>query len=409
MGQAEAAVPGYRALLAAPGRIAFVLPGALGRLPLAMRGLGCVLLVQAATGSYAIAGTIGAVQTVVGAVAGPRLGRLADRRSHRLVLGLTLAGQILATAALIALAATGAAVPPLALAAALLGASAMPFSSVSRAIWSARLGRGPALERAFAVESVLDQLAFIAGPFLVILLAVEVEPAAGLLLALLMTIAATVGFARLPSLGAAEHGPTGRHPPVIRLRGMQVLVAAFVGMGIHYGAIEVGLVAFAAEQGSPGAASVLVALLAGGALIGALAYGARTWQASVTRRAVVAVAWFCLASVPIAVSPGIAWSAVAILVAGAAIAPGEIACFTLVERLVAEGARAEGFAWLLAAISAGAALGVGLAGLAIDAAGARAGLLVAVAGAGLALACLLLGASALRRPAAEAEPAPSPA
>ncbi|MBA2277627.1 MAG: MFS transporter, partial [Chloroflexia bacterium] len=54
--------------------------------------------------------------------------------------------------------------------------------------------------------------------------------------------------------------------------------------------------------------------------------------------------------------------------------------------------------WIIAAIAAGAALGVMLAGLAIDDSGARAGLLVAVGGGGIAVASLVLGAPALRHP-----------
>ena len=403
MQEQQEPVPGYRSLLGAPGRVAFIVPGAVGRLPLAMRGLGCVLLVQGYTGSYGLAGTIGAVQTIVSAVAGPRLGRLTDRRSHRTVLAVTLVLQAIATAGLIAFAAASGSVILLVIAAALIGGSGMPFSSVSRAIWSARLPRGPALERAFAIESVLDQLAFIVGPFAVILLAVEVSPAAGLLGSLVMTALATIGFARLPSLGTAEPSANRAHAPVIRIRGMQVLVLAFVGMGILYGAAEIGLVAFAEEEGRPGAASILVGLFAGGSLVGALAYGARRWRSPVNRRATIAIAWLWLATVPIAVAPGLGWSAVAILVAGFAISPGEIAAFTLVEQLVPETARTEGFTWIIAAISAGAALGVGVGGIAIEAAGARAGLFIAVAGGGLAVASLVLGAPALRRPMAAME------
>ncbi|MBA3415852.1 MAG: hypothetical protein H0U10_11575, partial [Chloroflexia bacterium] len=318
------------------------------------------------------------------------------------VLFAALAAQALATVALILLAASGSSLVPMIIAAAVYGASGMPFPSISRTIWSAQLGRGPALERAFSVESVLDQFAFIIGPFLAIFLSIEVHPAAGVIGALLMSIVATLGFARLPDLGG-EAASDEKHPPAIASRGLQVLVLAFVGLGVLYGAFEIGLVAFAEEQGQPGAASILVSLFAGGALFGAIAYGAYTWRASVTRRTIVSITWLAVAMLPVAYSPGLWWSAVAILVAGFAISPGEIAAFTLVEQLVPSTARTEGFTWILAAISAGAALGVLLAGLAIDAEGARAGLLVAVGGGGLAVASLVLGAPELGRPYRGAE------
>src|SRR3954469_9985444 len=58
------------------GRAAF-----LGRLPLSMVGLGCVLLVASETGSYGLGGAVAAVGAVTTALAGPLLGRLAA--AHR--------------------------------------------------------------------------------------------------------------------------------------------------------------------------------------------------------------------------------------------------------------------------------------------------------------------------------------
>ena len=301
-------IAAYQALVREPGRLAFIVPGAVGRLPMAMRTLGCVLLIQGYTGSFGQAGTVGGVLTIVSAVASPRLGQLADRKSHRLVLYAALAAQALSTLALILLAVNESSIIPLVVAAAVYGASAMPFPSISRALWSAQLARGPALERAFAVESMLDQVAFIIGPFLAILLSVEVHPAAGVIGALLMSVVATVGFARLPDVGGQEV-TSEDHPPAITSRGLQVLVLAFVGLGVLYGAFEIGLVAFAEEHGRPGAASVLVSLFAGGALVGAIAYGARTWRAPATRRTIVAITWLALAMLPVAFSPGLWWSA----------------------------------------------------------------------------------------------------
>ncbi|MBA2277099.1 MAG: MFS transporter, partial [Chloroflexia bacterium] len=110
-------------------------------------------------------------------------------------------------------------------------------------------------------------------------------------------------------------------------------------------------------------------MFAGGALIGALAYGSRTWRSPVVRRTIIPIVWLWLAMIPVAFSPGLWWSAIAILIAGFAISPGEIAAFTLVEQLVPSTARTEGFSWIIAAIAAGAAFGAMAGGIAIDAEG----------------------------------------
>jgi MFS family permease len=402
-------VPSYRALLQAPGNLDFVIPGLIGRLPLAMRSLGCVLLIQGYTGSFGVAGAIGAVHTIVSALAGPRLGQLADRRSHRQVLLVTMLVQALTTFALIALAANDGSVVLEVIVAFLLGASAMPFPSMSRAIWSARVERGPVLERAFTIESIFDQVAFILGPFAVILLAVKVTPGGGLIGALLMTIIASLGFMRLDDIRAEPITETSDKRQAIQIRGLQILILAFIGMGILYGANEVGIVAFAEEQGHPGAASVLVSFFAGGALFGALAYGAHTWRSSAVKRTVIAIGWVWLAMLPIVLAPNLWWCGVAILICGFAISPGEISAFTIVEQIIPDTARTEGFSWIIAGISLGAALGAMFGGMAIDASGARAGLLVSFGGGTLAFLSLLLGAKILSRPYPGHELATAPA
>jgi len=400
--------PSYRALLAAPGRLDFAIPGGLGRLPLAMRSLGCILLIQEYTGSFGLAGTIGAVQTIVSAIAGPRLGQLADRRSHRLILAVTLLAQALTTVVLIVLAAGSAPVGPMLATALVMGATAMPFPSMSRAIWSARLERGPALERAFTLESVLDQIAFVVGPFVAILLSVRLTPGGGLIGALAMTAVASLGFMRLADIRSQPAVPGRAARPAIRIRGLQVLILAFIGMGVLYGANEVGIIAFADERGHPGVASLLVSFFALGSLFGALAYGARTWRAPVVRRTIVGVTWVWLALLPIILAPNLWWCGVAILVCGVAISPAEIAAFTLTEQIIPETARTEGFSWIIAGISLGAALGAMFGGMAIDASGSRLGLAVAFAGGALAVASLVLGAGALSS-AAPARPSTSTA
>ncbi len=48
----------YRRILAVPGGLRFSASGLVARLPISMVGLGIVLLVEAATGSYGLAGAV---------------------------------------------------------------------------------------------------------------------------------------------------------------------------------------------------------------------------------------------------------------------------------------------------------------------------------------------------------------
>ena len=76
----------YVQVLRTPHALPTVAAAFIGRLPLSMVGLGCVLLVAAETGSYGLGGAVAAVGAVTTALAGPVIGRLADRRGQRRVL-----------------------------------------------------------------------------------------------------------------------------------------------------------------------------------------------------------------------------------------------------------------------------------------------------------------------------------
>ena len=76
----------YLQVLRTPHALPMVLAAFIGRLPLSMVGLGCVLLVASETGSYGLGGAVAAVGAVTTALAGPVLGRLADSHGQRRVL-----------------------------------------------------------------------------------------------------------------------------------------------------------------------------------------------------------------------------------------------------------------------------------------------------------------------------------
>src|SRR3954447_20594418 len=82
----------YRRVLARPGALRLPLAGLLARLPISMVGLGIVLLVSAATGSYGVAGAIAAAYMVANAGFAVLQGRLLDRHGQARVLSAASAG-----------------------------------------------------------------------------------------------------------------------------------------------------------------------------------------------------------------------------------------------------------------------------------------------------------------------------
>lgn len=194
----------YRELLALPGARSSVVGGFLGRLPMGMRALGCLLMVSATTGSYARAGVVAAAMTVSQAVAGPVLGRAADRYGQRRVLLLALAAHTVALSTLMLLAVARQPLWALVPAAVASGLSGLPLGPLVRARWSALVGSTQRLPAAYALESVLDELVYLIGPVLVTALAVTVFPAAGLLGSLVLLTVGTL------MLAATAPAPAGR-------------------------------------------------------------------------------------------------------------------------------------------------------------------------------------------------------
>ncbi len=182
----------YWTLLRLPGAAGFAGAGFVARLPIAMRSVGCVLMVSALTGSFALAGAVAGVLTLSQAAIAPIVGRLVDQRGQYRIIMTALPVNILGTVALALLARHEAPVWTLFPAAAVAGVSALPVGSLVRARWSAAAAGMPHLSGAYALEGVADELIYVAGPMLVTALAVSVNPVAGLLGALVLYVAGSV-------------------------------------------------------------------------------------------------------------------------------------------------------------------------------------------------------------------------
>jgi MFS family permease len=387
----------YRSLLSIPYARAFVLAGFVARLSISMRALGSVLMVSQLTGSYGLAGAVAAAALLGEAVAAPRLGRLVDRYGQRRALLMSLAVHSAGTLALVLSAQLSAPNWVLFATAALSGAAALQVGSLVRARWSALVGGSPALEAAFALESTLDELIFVLGPVLVTALALGVAPGAGLLGALVLT---SVGSFALALQRRTEPVPAGvrdqSETPAIRTPGLLVLVATFVAAGAIFGTLDVAMVAFAGQVGSPAAAGVLLALVAAGSLLAGLTYGTRSWRWSLDKRFVASVVVLWGGTLPLVFAPSVALMAPAAVLAGVAIAPTLIAGFTLVQKLVPSGALTEGLNWTITALGVGAAAGAWTAGLIADSVGGSIAFLVAVAAGGTAVIVAACGRGSLR-------------
>jgi hypothetical protein len=382
-----------------------------------MLGIASLLLLTARTGSYGLAGTACAALAVANAAATPLVSRRLDRRSPRAVLPPLVAAHVLAGGAFVAAATLDAPAVVLIGLALLAGASQPQVGAVSRRRWAARLGEGPRLRRAYALETVVDETVFVIGPAAATALAAAYPPA-GVLAALACAAlgvpwfafrpepappAAALPTAALPvaapaiagtgdGLSASASasagvggGPRGRAVipviPVIRLSGMAAVVATFIGVGAVFGSAEVALVATGREHGLRAEAGALPILLTLSSLAMSVRYGSMRWRATLPRRLRLAALAGVAAVAPLLAGGGLALPALCALALGAPVACVLITGNTLVGRIVPVERATEGFAWLTVATGLGVAVASPLTGEVVDRFGARTGTVVLVAAA----------------------------
>ena len=371
----------YRRVLARPGALAFSSAALVARLPISMVGLGIVLLVEASTGSYGLAGTVSAVFVLAEAACAVLHGRWVDHFGQSRVLPLAIsvfgAGLALMMVAVendwprawtyVFAAVAGAALPQ-------VGASV-------RTRWSHLLDEPGEKQTAFALEAVLDEVVFVVGPVLVTLLATSWHPVAGLSAALVSGVVGTFAFAAQ----RRTEPPAGRSAPAAARAAMPwrlVLTLALVclTLGALFGAAEVTTVAFAEEHGQRWVAGWLLAAWSLGSLLAGLVTGAVAWRSSPDVRLRWGSAAMALAMAPLMFVDSVPLMAVVLLVGGFAIAPTMIAAMTMVEQHVPAGRLTEGMAILHTGIVAGVAPGASVAGFVVDHSGASAAYAVALVG-----------------------------
>ncbi|MFF0201997.1 MFS transporter [Streptomyces sp. NPDC005017] len=389
----------YRALFAAPGTRAFSAAGFLGRMPLSMMGIGVVTMVSQLTGRYGLAGALSATIALSAAVAGPQISRLVDLHGQRRVLRPATLLSLSAGAVLLLAAHYG--WPDWVLFVSCVGIGCVPsVGAMIRARWAALYRGTPQLHTAYSFESVVDEVCFIFGPIISIGLSTVWFPEAGPLLAACF-LAAGVFWLTAQRATEPEPHPREHHGGGTALRspGLQVLVGTFVATGTIFGAVDVVTVAFAEEQGHKAAASVVLALYAAGSCAAGVVFGLLQFKGAPERRWLLGVCAMAVSMIPLLLVGNLPFLAVALFVAGLAIAPTMITTMSLIEQHVPRARLTEGMTWVSTGLAVGIAVGSSVAGWVIDASGARTGYVVPAAAGAVAVAVGFLGYRRLGKPA----------
>jgi predicted MFS family arabinose efflux permease len=384
MGRSPSGAGRLRSVLATPGAVPLLAARSFGAAPMGMIPLGIVLLLRAAGRSYALAGVADGAYALGFAVASPLLGRLIDRVGMSrvlaplavlfpsLVVALTLVGRS---------GASGGATIGLALAS---GAAMPPVGACMRALWPTLVPPGERRVAAFALDAILQELAFVGGPPLLAGVTALAGPATAMFVAGGLGAGGTIVFALRAH---TRHAPEPRTRGALRSAGVRRLLAMNFILGGAFGSFEVAMPAFCERHGSRPAAGIILATAAIGSITGGVVFGSRTARVTLVRRLEYSLAAYAVVLTPLLVAPSIPAMALLGLLAGAPVAPAFAGFYLLLDRFSVPGAITETFAWNTTVIFVGASIGTAVGGALIASSGYRPAIVFAIACAG---GCALL-------------------
>jgi MFS family permease len=347
----------------------------------AIIALAVVLQVIDATRSYAAAGAAAAAYGLAAAFIGVPRSRLVDLFGPRRTLPALAAVHVTCLVAMVGAGRLHAGGTVFVFLAALISGSTPPLIGFARGRWS-HVVPASDLPRAYALTAMLGDLAQIVGAPAAGLLAVLLDPAAGLAVAAVFTTVGVVLLLGSPAVAGDSPTDTGgddgrrtvqRHEPqrrrtmvgAIGFAGLRTITLGGVGVGLGLGAVDVAVPALATVRGERWATGLLLGALGVGGVVGSavsprlagFAPGARY----VTGLAVLLPGTLVLAFTPPALVVG-----AALLVVGFAWGVTNVVLYELLDIVVPTSRSTEAWAWLSTAEAIGAAAGAAVAGMVAD-------------------------------------------
>ncbi len=348
-------------------------------MPIAMDSLAIIFIVVAATDSYALAGALTAVGSIVVGAAEVFWSRQADRRGQAKILLLAVPTRVVSFLIFVILVSKDAPIWTWFLSLIVAESTAISAGGMVRRRWIHILRNDPdnsdghLVNTAYSWEAMVDEIVFILGPVVATSFAVNVAPSAGILaglvfLAIGWTSLAAMKSTEPPAQPANKENP---HPAVLRNRIVQSIVIPCALLGGFFGAIGITVVGFAEERNHPGSTGWLLAIWAVGSAVAAIINGVIKFKSAHAARFLVYLVALTIATVPLLLVNSIPMLALALFVNGLFIAPLIVNAYGTVENAVPAGQITEALTWVIAGMPLGGALASALAGIVIDNSGAQ--------------------------------------
>jgi MFS family permease len=369
----------YGTLLRIPGGFKFSSAGFIGRMPIAMDSLAIIFIVVAATDSYALAGALTAVGSIVVGAAEVFWSRQADQRGQANILRIAVPVRIIAFLLFVFLVSKSAPIWTWFVSLIIAESTAINAGGLVRRRWLHTLKYNPdnkdghLVNTAYSWEAMVDEFVFIVGPVVATTCAIKIAPSAGILAGLIFL---AIGLPSLAAMKSTEPPAEPRneqepHPPILKNRIVQSIVIPCAFLGGFFGAVGITVVGFAEERNHPETTGWLLAIWAVGSAVAALVNGAIKFKSSQATRFLIYLVGLTIGTVPLLFMQTIPALAVALFVNGLFIAPLIVNAYGTVESAVPAGQITEALTWVIAGMPLGGAISSALAGVVIDHSGAQ--------------------------------------
>ena len=364
----------YKRLLAVPGGWRFSLAAFVLRLPISMLYLAIVLFVVAETDSYALAGAISMVSSVVLAIATPLWSRVADQFGQNRVLSITVPIHVIALGAFVYLVKSDAPTWSWFLAAIVFETFVIGSGQMVRRRWIHAIGDDRKLiDTAYSFEAFVDEVIFTSGPVIATLVAAYLFPAASIFTAMAFIVIGAIAFAAQKETQPPAHPKEAGddHSLLIRDRFIQALFIPLVLCGSFFSATGLVIVAYLDEFGNRNFSGFFIAIWSLSSGAAAFISGTIHWKINEARRFIISTLALLVLTIPIYLSvlffEGNLWMlAITLFLNGLAIAPLLTSGFALAERSVSSKRTTEVLAWAISALNLGSAIPTALTGYIID-------------------------------------------
>jgi MFS family permease len=346
---------------------------------IAMDSLEFIFIVVAATDSYALAGVLTAVGSIVVGAAELYWSRQADQRGQAKILRLAVPIRIIAFLIFVFLVSKDAPIWTWFVSLIIAESTAINAGGLVRRRWLHTLKNNPdnkdghLVNTAYSWEAMVDEFVFIVGPVVATTCAIKIAPSAGILAGLIFL---AIGLPSLAAMKSTEPPAEPRneqepHPPILKNRIVQSIVFPCAFLGGFFGAVGITVVGFAEELNHPESTGWLLAIWAVGSAVAALVNGAIKFKSSQATRFLIYLVGLTIGTIPLLFTQTITALAIALFINGLFIAPLIVNAYGTVENAVPAGQITEALTWVIAGMPLGGAISSALAGVVIDNSGAQ--------------------------------------